>query len=201
MTLADLNATDGSGFAGALGSIFESSPWVAERAWAQKPFATLDALHDAMTAVVSAASSEEQLALLRAHPDLGAVRLTASAKATASLAEAPSARRRKPDTASTGRSVRLQADPQPLSDASQREQAGAGLDTLTREELDHFTKLNAAYREKFGFPFLYAVKGSTKRAILNALERRLLSTREAEYEEALRQVYRIARFRLEEAIS
>jgi OHCU decarboxylase len=163
VTLADLNATDSRGFAGALGSVFESSPWVAERAWAKKPFATLDALHEAMTSAVSAASSEEQLALLRAHPDLG---------------------------------TRAR-----MSGTSSREQQTAGLDTLTQEEFEHFTKLNAAYRERFGFPFLYAVKGSTKHAVLRALERRLLSTREAEYQEALRQVYRIARFRLEDAIS
>ena len=72
MTLAELNANDRSAFAGALGWIFEGSPWVAERAWETRPFATLDALHDAMTSVVAAASAEEQLALLRAHPDLGA---------------------------------------------------------------------------------------------------------------------------------
>ena len=74
MTLAELNATDRSGFVAALGWIFEDSPWVAERAWETRPFATLDALHDAMTSVVAAASAEEQLALLRAHPDLGAAR-------------------------------------------------------------------------------------------------------------------------------
>src|SRR5258708_12525737 len=60
--------------------------------------------------------------------------------------------------------------------------------------------LNRAYREKFGFPFLYAVKGSDKAAILEALERRLNSSREIEFPEALRQVYRIARFRLESII-
>jgi 2-oxo-4-hydroxy-4-carboxy-5-ureidoimidazoline decarboxylase len=60
--------------------------------------------------------------------------------------------------------------------------------------------LNQAYREKFGFPFLFAVTGSTKREVLNALERRLTSTRDVEHKEALRQVYRIARFRLEEAL-
>ena len=87
-----------------------------------------------------------------------------------------------------------------MSDASQREQAGAGLDALTRDELDRLRALNAAYREKFGFPFLYAVKGSTKHDILNALERRLTSMRDAEHQEALRQVYRIARFRLEEMV-
>jgi 2-oxo-4-hydroxy-4-carboxy-5-ureidoimidazoline decarboxylase len=88
-----------------------------------------------------------------------------------------------------------------MSKASQREQAGAGLDTLTRDELEHLLKVNAAYREKFGFPFVYAVKGSTKHDILSALERRLPSTRDAERQEALRQVYRIARFRLEDMIS
>ena len=86
--------------------------------------------------------------------------------------------------------------------SASREQAGAGLDALTRDETRAAArKLNAAYREKFGFPFLYAVKGSTKHDILNALERRLPSTRDAEHQEALRQVYRIARFRLEELMS
>ncbi len=163
MTLPELNATDRSGFAAALGWIFESSPWVAERAWDMRPFSTLDALHDAMTAVVSSASTEEQVALLRAHPDLGAVR-------------------------------------RQISDVSRREQEGAGLDALTPGELERLRELNAAYRGKFGFPFLYAVKGSTKHDILSALERRLPSLRDAEHQEALRQVYRIARFRLEEVV-
>ncbi len=70
-----------------------------------------------------------------------------------------------------------------------REQAGAGLSDLSPEPFD-------AYKEKFGFPFLFAVKGSTKRDILKALQQRLLSTREEEFAEALRQVYRIAWFRL-----
>ena len=75
-----------------------------------------------------------------------------------------------------------------------------GLDSLAREELDRLRALNAAYREKFGFPFLFAVKGSTTQDVLNALERRLTSTRDAEQQEALRQVYRIARLRLEETV-
>jgi 2-oxo-4-hydroxy-4-carboxy-5-ureidoimidazoline decarboxylase len=183
MTLAELNAKDRRGFVAALGWIFEESPWVAERAWEKRPFPTLDALHGAMTAVVTEASEEQQLALLRAHPDLGTVRL-------------------KPDptgVASNIGTVRLQAD-RKMSQASQREQAGAGLDTLTSDELARVRRLNAAYREKFGFPFLYAVKGSTKHDVLNALERRLTSTRDIEHQEALRQVYRIARFRLEDLV-
>jgi 2-oxo-4-hydroxy-4-carboxy--5-ureidoimidazoline (OHCU) decarboxylase len=185
MTLAELNEKDRDGFVEAVGWVFEDSPWVAERAWKRRPFASLDALHEAMTATVAGATLDERLALLRAHPDLGArmVRL-------------------EPDTTDvdgvrTG-SVRLQADE--MSDASKREQAGAGLDSLTGEELDRLRALNGAYREKFGFPFLFAVKGSTTHDVLNALERRLTSTRDAEQQEALRQVYRIARFRLEETV-
>jgi 2-oxo-4-hydroxy-4-carboxy--5-ureidoimidazoline (OHCU) decarboxylase len=192
MTLRELNEKDLSGFVAALGWIFEASPWVAALAWEKRPFATLDALHSAMTAVVIAATEAQQVALLRAHPDLGAVRLKPDTTDDVRLRADPL----KPN--GTG-SVRLQADPH-MSDASQREQAGAGLDTLTREELQRMQDLNAAYREKFGFPFLYAVKGSTKEDILGALERRLTSSRDIEHQEALRQVFRIARFRLEDTV-
>ena len=88
-----------------------------------------------------------------------------------------------------------------LTPASSAEQGGAGLDQLTPEEFERLRQLNSAYREKFGFPFLYAVKGSTKHDILNALESRLPSAYDAERSEALLQVARIARFRLEDSIS
>jgi 2-oxo-4-hydroxy-4-carboxy-5-ureidoimidazoline decarboxylase len=88
-----------------------------------------------------------------------------------------------------------------VSHASWSEQSGAGLNELTPDEFDWLTRSNAAYRARFEFPFLYAVKGGTKHDILRALERRLAQPREAEYAEALRQVYRIALFRLEDAIS
>ena len=84
-----------------------------------------------------------------------------------------------------------------VSDASRAEQAGAGLDQLTQAEFERLRRLNEDYRDKFGFPFLFAVKGSTKHDILDALERRARSSREVEYLVALYQVYRIARFRLE----
>jgi 2-oxo-4-hydroxy-4-carboxy-5-ureidoimidazoline decarboxylase len=87
-----------------------------------------------------------------------------------------------------------------VSAASVAEQAGAGLDQLRPEEFELLQRLNAAYREKFGFPFLFAVKGSTKYDILQALECRLGASPEAEREEALRQVYRIAEFRLRDTI-
>jgi 2-oxo-4-hydroxy-4-carboxy-5-ureidoimidazoline decarboxylase len=88
-----------------------------------------------------------------------------------------------------------------VSEASSAEQAGAGLDQLTQAEFERLQALNETYRDKFGFPFLFAVKRSTKHDILEALERRVRSPREEEYQVALDQVYRIARFRLEDTLS
>lgn len=70
MTLADLDALDEAAFVAALGGVFEHSPWVAQRAFAARPFASVDALHRAMTAEVDNASDAERLALIRAHPEL-----------------------------------------------------------------------------------------------------------------------------------
>jgi len=146
-------------FVAALGWIFEHSPWVPERAFGARPFSNLDALHVAMIEQVERATPAERLALLEAHPDLGA-------------------RAR-------------------LSEASSVEQSGAGLDSLTPVEFEQLQRINTAYRARFGFPFLLAVKGSTKHDVLRALQARMEATPENEYREALRQVYRIARFRLE----
>jgi 2-oxo-4-hydroxy-4-carboxy-5-ureidoimidazoline decarboxylase len=85
-----------------------------------------------------------------------------------------------------------------VSDVSSAEQQGAGLDRLDAAEFARVQELNANYRARFGFPFLFAVKGSTKHDVLAALETRIAMTQAAEFDEALRQVYKIARFRLEE---
>ncbi len=159
MTVQELNVLDCIAFVDALGWIFEHSPWVAERACQGRPFASLNALHAAMTDQVERATFAEKLDLLKAHPDLGT--------------------RARLSAASTG------------------EQAGAGLDTLTPAEFEQIHRLNAAYRSRFGFPFLLAVKGSTKYDVLQSLQARMESSPEDEFREALRQVYRIARFRLE----
>jgi 2-oxo-4-hydroxy-4-carboxy-5-ureidoimidazoline decarboxylase len=87
-----------------------------------------------------------------------------------------------------------------ISPASTDEQAGAGLDQLTPQEFEFLHEMNSAYRKKFGFPFLYAVKGSTKHDILRALQLRLGASPAEEFDEALRQVQRIARFRLSDTI-
>ena len=84
-----------------------------------------------------------------------------------------------------------------LTAASTGEQASAGLDRLTADELAQFTALNTAYRDKFGFPFIIAVKGLTKDAIQSAFVRRLANDKPRERTEALAQVERIALLRLE----
>jgi len=162
MTLEQINSLPQAEFVDALGWIFEHSPWVAERAWAKRPFADIDGLHAAMRSVVEGASREEQLALLRAHPDLG---------------------------------TRL-----PLTAASRAEQAGAGFDQLENAELDALRASNLAYREKFGIPFIYAVKGRPARDILYAMQTRFGNTPEEEFREAFYHVYRIAYFRITDRV-
>jgi 2-oxo-4-hydroxy-4-carboxy-5-ureidoimidazoline decarboxylase len=88
-----------------------------------------------------------------------------------------------------------------LSDDSEREQAGAGLDRLTPEEFERFTALNAAYRARFGIPFIFAVKGASKDRILAAFEARVDNDRVAELANAIDNVCRILRFRIEDRVA
>jgi 2-oxo-4-hydroxy-4-carboxy-5-ureidoimidazoline decarboxylase len=88
-----------------------------------------------------------------------------------------------------------------VAEDSKREQAGVGLDTLTEAEFARFTDLNTRYRDKFGFPFIFAVKGATKTMILEAFEARLPNDAEVEFATALAQIHRIFRFRLEDRVS
>jgi len=162
MTLEELNSFDQDRFVKAVGWVFENSPWVAQRAWEHRPFASREILLEALVSQVQEATPEEKLALLCAHPDLG----TRAA----------------------------------VSEASSGEQAGAGLDRLSPGEFERLSRLNLAYRAKFGFPFLLAVKRATKNTIFETLERRLNASTESERREALKQVYRIAEFRLRDSV-
>lgn len=85
-----------------------------------------------------------------------------------------------------------------VTESSAAEQQNAGLKQLNQAEYDELLSLNAAYRSRFGFPFIFAVKGRGKTDIIEALRRRTTSVPEPEFQEALRQVFRIARFRLED---
>ncbi|WP_028211461.1 2-oxo-4-hydroxy-4-carboxy-5-ureidoimidazoline decarboxylase [Paraburkholderia mimosarum] len=87
-----------------------------------------------------------------------------------------------------------------LTAESTREQSGAGLDQCTQEEFDKLLALNGAYREKFGFPFVLAVRGYDRHGIIANFEARMNNSRADEMRASLDQIYRIARFRLNELI-
>jgi 2-oxo-4-hydroxy-4-carboxy-5-ureidoimidazoline decarboxylase len=161
-TLATLNRLDQAAFAAALGSIFEATPVVAEIAWQQRPFATVDALHCAMMAVVQSWPRDRQVAFLQAHPELGQRGMMAA--------------------------------------ASVAEQQSRGLNQLSTLEAERLQHLNRAYREKFGFPFIVAVKNYSRDQIFAALETRLQSDGETEHRRAIAEIAAITRFRLEAAI-
>jgi 2-oxo-4-hydroxy-4-carboxy-5-ureidoimidazoline decarboxylase len=163
LRLADLSAASREDFVTHLGGVFEHSPWVAERAFERRPFATRAALHAAMVQAVEEAGPERRLALIRVHPELA------------------------------GRAA-VRGE---MTDFSKREQGGSGLLDCSPEEFARLQELNSRYVEKFGFPFIIAVRGLDRAAIVGAFARRLENTREAEIAEALRQIARISGLRLE----
>ena len=87
-----------------------------------------------------------------------------------------------------------------LTGHSQAEQGGLGLDRLSAEEFDRFNRLNAAYREKFGFPFIICVRRHTRDSILRQFERRLSNEAETERAAALTEIGLITRLRLVDAV-
>ncbi|WP_414442089.1 2-oxo-4-hydroxy-4-carboxy-5-ureidoimidazoline decarboxylase [Burkholderia sp. 22PA0106] len=87
-----------------------------------------------------------------------------------------------------------------LTAESTREQSGAGLDQCTQAEFDRLQQLNRIYREKFGFPFILAVRGYDRHGIIANFEARVANTREQELRASLDQIYRIARLRLDDLI-
>jgi 2-oxo-4-hydroxy-4-carboxy-5-ureidoimidazoline decarboxylase len=88
-----------------------------------------------------------------------------------------------------------------MAEASVQEQAGAGLNQLSAQEYEQFQQLNQAYTEKFGFPFIIAVKNHTKASILAAFQSRLENSAARERQQALVEIVAIARFRLNELVS
>ena len=84
-----------------------------------------------------------------------------------------------------------------MAEASVQEQAGVGLDRLSEAEYQRFQTLNQAYKDKFGFPFIVAVKYHTKETILEAFETRLENNLDREKQQALTEISKIARLRLD----
>ena len=85
-----------------------------------------------------------------------------------------------------------------LTSFSSKEQTGAKLDQCSKEELDEFNQLNFDYEKKFQFPFIIAVKGKHKNEILENFRNRKKNDYEKEFQEAKKQVMKIALFRLNE---
>ena len=164
--LADLNASDRDGFVAVLGDVVEHSPWVAAHAYTAHPFPDREAVLGAFCAALRSASEAEQLAVLRAHPDLAGRAAVAGEVGALSRAE----------------------------------QESVGLASLTPAEHAMFLELNEAYRVKFGFPFVLAVRGATKEEVLQAFEQRLPNDPETEFRRALAEVELIVRFRLDDRI-
>jgi len=150
-------------FIARFGGVYEHSPWVAEQVAAIAFGITdMDRVAELMADCVDNASREQQLALIRAHPDLAGRAQVAGE----------------------------------LTEDSTAEQASAGLDQCTKVEYERFQALNAAYHEKFGFPFVMAVRGSSRAEILEAFSARLQNDYDEEFETALSEIHKIARLRL-----
>jgi 2-oxo-4-hydroxy-4-carboxy-5-ureidoimidazoline decarboxylase len=165
--MTPINAMDRAAFVQKFGGIFENSPWVAEQAWDNKPFASLDAMHAAMVGVAKDAPAPLQLALLQAHPDLAGKEAQAGAMTASSVAE----------------------------------QASAGLNALSPAEMAQISELNAAYRKKFGFPFIIAVRMHSKEGIFFEFNRRLHNDTQTEFANDLQNVYVITRLRLNKLLN
>ena len=167
ITIEQLNAMSERDFIAVLERIFEHSPWVPARSAAARPFASRSQLLEAMRATVDAATTEEQLALIRAHPRLGS-------------------------RGSSGEA---------LTEASAGEQNRAGLQAARVADLTRLEQLNNLYQEKFGFPFVLAVRGHTPSSIIAGCESRLRNDVQVEQRLALREIGLIAQFRLAEVIA
>ncbi|MBP0631425.1 2-oxo-4-hydroxy-4-carboxy-5-ureidoimidazoline decarboxylase [Cupriavidus sp. AcVe19-1a] len=166
-TLAQLNTMPVAEFVQVLGGIYEHSPWFAEAAATQRPFADAAALAQALRSAVDEAGEAAQLKLVRAHPEL-------AGKAA----------------------VRGE-----LTDESTREQSGAGLNLCTPEEFDRLQALNATYNQKFGFPFILAVRGYDRHGIIAEFARRVENSPKEELQTCINQIHRIAQFRLDDLVS
>ena len=162
LTLQQINTLDHERFVTALGSLFEGLPWIVRQAWQARPFTSLTDLHQALCEVMYHASSEQQVALIQAHPDL------------------------------VGRAALAGT----LTPESTSEQASAGLDRLSPDEIATFTRLNQTYRDRFGFPFVICARENKKESILTGFMARLQHSRDQEVETALGEIAKIGWYRL-----
>ncbi|WP_151703382.1 2-oxo-4-hydroxy-4-carboxy-5-ureidoimidazoline decarboxylase [Nitrincola alkalilacustris] len=161
-------------FVSTFADIYEHSPWVAETVY--------DQVHD-----LADQSTEIDLDDIETlHQQMCDVLLNASHEAQLALINA------HPDLAGKA-AIRGE-----LTQSSTDEQAGAGIHACSEEEFKRFSELNDAYKAKFGFPFIMAVKGSNRYQILEAFEKRIHHSQQDEFKQALSEINKIALFRLQQ---
>ena len=161
--IKNINKLSQSEFVKVFANIFENASWIAKDVYNEKPFKDFADLSQKMLSIFSTSTKENQLKILKAHPDLA-------------------------DKTKIGS----------LTPDSKKEQSNAGLDQCSEEEFNEFKNLNNEYKKKFGFPFIYAVKGKEKKEILSNFRQRSLNNINVEFIEAKKQVKIIASLRLNE---
>ena len=161
--IKNINKLSQSEFVKVFANIFENASWIAKDVYNEKPFKDFADLSQKMLSIFSTSTKENQLKILKAHPDLA-------------------------DKTKIGS----------LTPDSKKEQSNAGLDQCSEEEFNEFKNLNNEYKKKFGFPFIYAVKGKEKKEILSNFRQRSLNNIDVEFIEAKKQVKKIASLRLNE---
>jgi len=171
ITLSDLNACDQAAFVDRLRGIYEHSPWIPERAAASRPFASVTALKQALQAAVSAATLDEQLGLIRAHPELAGKAAIAGELTAESTSE----------QARSG-----------LNLCSPEEFA-----TLHKLNTDYNAKFGFPFILAVKGP---TGQGLTREVVIATFARRLKNQRGDEIAECLRQIHRIAEIRLNELL-
>ena len=167
LTIDQLNAASTDDALAMLDGLYEHSPWIAAAAIAERPFRGRTHLARALVDATRAGGRDAQLALLRAHPRLAGKAMVAGT----------------------------------LTAESTDEQTRSGLTQCSPAEFERLHALNDAYDRRFGWPFILAVRGPTGQGltrgeIIATFERRALAEPEAEFEECLRNVHRIAEIRL-----
>jgi uric acid transporter len=167
LTLDEVNRMDRNRFVATFGALFQGQEWVAERAFAARPFSDVAALRAALHEALFSASPEDQLALIRSYPDLGRVFDSASNASQLSVVD----------------------------------QAMAGLDRLDTNEHHSLQGLTSAYRERFGFPLIIAVRENSKDSILEQGNRRLHNSPTAEQAAAVVEIVKIANLRLRDRVA
>ena len=161
--IKNINKLSQSEFVKVFANIFENASWIAKDVYNEKPFKDFADLSQKMLSIFSTSTKENQLKILKAHPDLA-------------------------DKTKIGS----------LTPDSKKEQSNAGLDQCSEEEFNEFKNLNNEYKKKFGFPFIYAVKGKEKKDILINFRQRSSNNIDVEFIEAKKQVKTIASLRLNE---